>query len=160
DYMASEERTHSPFIFADTLIRAGLNLAAVDIEWIMGISPYGSYCRDMLEASRLLDLYALLGVPLQLTLGYPSADGFDANAEPALRVDAGHWHGSFTPPVQSDWAAAFASLAVCKPYVRGVSFTHFSDAEPHQFPHCGLVDAAGGPKPAFDRLQQLREQHL
>ena len=28
EYMALEDRIHSPFIFADTLIRAGLNLAA------------------------------------------------------------------------------------------------------------------------------------
>jgi hypothetical protein len=160
DYMAHQERTHSPFIFADTLIRAGLNLAAVDLEWLMGISPYGSYCRDLLEASRVLDLYALLGVPLQVTLGYPSADAYDANADPALRIDAGHWHSGFTPAVQADWAEAFGALALCKPYVRGASWVHLSDAESHQFPNCGLVDGAGTPKPALERLRKLREQHL
>jgi len=160
DYMASEDRTHSPFIFADTLIRAGLNLAAVDIEWIMGIAPQGSYCRDLLEASRLLDLYALLGVPLQVTLGYPSADGFDANADPAFRVEAGQWHDGFSNATQGEWAGAFARLAMCKPYVRGVSWAQFHDAEPHQFPNCGLVDATGSVKPALERLQKLREAHL
>lgn len=160
DYMASQERTHSPFIFADTLIRAGLNLAAVDLDWIMGISPYGSYCRDLLEASRLLDLYALLGVPLQVTLGYPSSAAYDGNADPALRIDAGHWHNGFTPTVQADWAEVYGSLALCKPYVRGMNWTHLSDAEPHQFPNCGLVDASGTPKPALERLRKLREQHL
>jgi hypothetical protein len=160
DYMATEERTHSPFIFADTLIRAGLNLSAVDLDWIMGISPYGSYCRDLLEASRLLDLYALLGVPLQLTLGYPSSDSYEANADPALRVDAGHWHSGFSPELQADWLEAFGSLALCKPYVRGISWVHHSDAESHQFPHCGLIDANGVPKPALNRLRKLRELHL
>jgi hypothetical protein len=160
DYMAAEDHTHSPFIFADTLIRAGLNLAAVDLEWVMGVSPQGSYCRDLLEASRLLDLYALLGVPLQVTLGYPSARTPDARANPALRLDAGHWHTGFTPEVQADWAEAFAALCICKPYVRGISWLHLSDAEPHQFPHCGLLDGNGHPKPALDRLQQLRQTHL
>ncbi|MBY0527385.1 MAG: endo-1,4-beta-xylanase [Gemmataceae bacterium] len=160
DYMAMEDRTHSPFIFADTLIRAGLNLAAVDLEWVMGPSPHGSYCRDALEASRLLDLYALLGVPLQVTLGYPSSAENDDNADPDLAVTAGHWHGGYTPDVQAEWATAFGALALCKPYVRGVHWTHLSDAQAHQFPNCGLVDAGGKPKPALESLRQLREQHL
>ena len=73
EYMAAAERTHSPFVFADTLIRSGMNLAALDVEIVMGPTPRGSYCRDLLETSRILDLYALLGVPLRVTLGYPSA---------------------------------------------------------------------------------------
>jgi len=160
EYMAVQDRTHSPFIFADTLIRAGLNLAAVDLEWAMGVGPHGSYCRDLLEASRLLDLYALLGVPLQLTLGYPSANAADPQADANLRVGAGHWRNGFTPAVQAEWAAGFTALGLCKPYVRGVSWTHFSDADPHQFPHCGLVDALGQPKPALECLRELRELHL
>lgn len=160
EYMATEDRTHSPFIFADTLIRAGLNLAAVDLEWVMGVSPHGSYCRDLLEGSRLLDLYALLGVPLQLTLGYPSSNAIDDNADPALRVDAGHWHQGFSPETQADWAAAFTALGLCKPYVRGVNWVHLADGEPHQFPHCGLLDMEGNAKPALERLRKLREEHL
>ena len=39
----------------------------------MGVTPRGSYCRDLLETSRILDLYALLGLPLRVTLGYPSS---------------------------------------------------------------------------------------
>ena len=43
------------------------------------------------------------------------------------------------------------ALALCKPYVQGVQWTHFRDAEPHQFPHCGLLDARG---PAQTRLAE------
>jgi hypothetical protein len=160
DYMAAAERSHSPFIFADTLIRAGLNLAAVDIEWVMGVTPHGSYCRDLLEASRLLDLYALLGVPLQVTLGYPSAVEADAKADAEAQVGAGHWQSGFSPPSQAEWAAAFGALSLCKPYVRGVTWCHLSDAEPHPFPNCGLSDASGSPKPALQALRKLREEHL
>ena len=68
EYMRPGGHTYSPFIFADTLIRAGLKLAALDVEWVMGVTPRGSYCRDLLDASRLLDMYALLGTPLQVSL--------------------------------------------------------------------------------------------
>jgi hypothetical protein len=160
EYMAAEDRIHSPFIFADTLIRAGLNLAALDVELVMGVAPRGSYCRDLLETSRLIDLYALLGVLLRMTLGYPSSNGPDPDADPDYRIDAGHWRGAITASEQADWAEAFAELAASKPSVQGVQWTHFSDAEPHQFPHCGLIDAHGATKPALHRLRGLREKHL
>jgi hypothetical protein len=160
EYMAAEDRIHSPFIFADTLIRAGLNLAALDVELVMGVSPRGSYCRDLLDTSRLIDLYALLGVPLRITLGYPSSSGPDADADPDYRVDAGFWRRPLTTGVQAEWAEAFAALALCKPSVQGVCWTHFNDAEPHQFPHCGLLDARGTIKPALQGLRTLRETHL
>jgi hypothetical protein len=160
EYMTQTDRTHSPFIFADTLIRSGLNLSALDIEVIMGVTPRGSYCRDILEISRLLDLYALLGVPLRVTLGYPSASASDADADPDLHVKGGHWGSGFTPEVQADWMRSVAALALCKPYVQSVQWVHPSDAEPHQFPHCGLLDNHDQPKPALQRLRELRETHL
>jgi hypothetical protein len=160
EYMALTERTHSPYLFADTLIRSGLTLSALDVELVMGPNPRGSYCRDLLEASRLLDLYALLGLPLRVTLGYPSDDGPDMDADPELNVSSGQWHEGFTPQTQADWSSSFAALALCKPRVQCVQWAHLSDAEAHQFPNCGLVDAKGNVKPALGRLRELREKYL
>jgi hypothetical protein len=160
EYMAAEERMHSPFIFADTLIRTGLNLGALDLELVMGVTPRGSYSRDLLETSRLLDLYSLLGVPVTVTLGYPSATGADHLADPDLGVDAGRWREGPTLATQAGWAAAFTGLAAAKPYVQAVHWAHWSDAEPHAFPHCGLVEAGGQVKPALQPLQELRINHL
>jgi hypothetical protein len=160
DYLAEQERTQSPFLFADTLLRTGVKPAALDLEIVMGVAPRGNYCRDLLDFSRLLDLYALLGVPLQVTLGYPSSRAADLNADPDLRVNAGYWKDGFSPSSQADWAASFASLALCKPYVRSVVWSHFTDAEPHHFPNCGLLDVDNQPKPALDPLTQLRQVHL
>src|SRR5262249_57667570 len=98
---------------------AGMNKrGARDREWVMGVSPGGSYCRDVLEASRLPDRYALLGVPLRLTLGYPASAGPDASADPEMRVEGGRWRDGFSPQTQADWAAAFGALALCKPFVQ------------------------------------------
>jgi hypothetical protein len=160
EYMAAEDRTHSPFIFADTLIRSGLNLAALDVEVVMGVTPRGSYCRDVLEMSRLLDLYALLGVPLHVTLGYPSQATADPDADPELRVGFGRWREGFTPEVQAKWIEEFARLTLCKPFVQAVQWVHLSDAQPHQFPHCGLLDARGNVKPLVQKLRELRDKHL
>jgi hypothetical protein len=160
DYLAREEHTYSPFVFADTLLRAGLSVAAFDLEWFLGVLPRGSYCRDLLDASRLLDLFSILGVPLQVTMGYPSSRGIDPLADPHQQIAAGRWHAGFTPDVQADFATNFAGLALCKPMVRQVSWASFSDAVPHQLPHGGVVDAQGRSKPALDRLHALRTAHL
>jgi hypothetical protein len=160
EYMCSEERAHSPFMFADAILRSELNVAAIDIEMVMSVTPRGGYCRDLLETSRLLDMYALLGIPVSLTLGYPSADSYDPLGDPEMRVAAGQWRGPFSPATQADWAAAFTRLGLCKPFVQSVQWAHFSDADPHQFPNCGLVDAQGKPKPALDELVRLREAHI
>jgi len=159
EYMTAAERT-SPFIFADNLIRSGLNLAAVNLEIIMGVTNRGSYCRDRLELSRLLDLYALLGVPLQVTLGYPSTQATDPDADPEMQVRAGWWREPPSPASQADWARGFAELALCKPYVQAVNWCHFSDARPHLFPRCGLYDRDEQPLPALKALQALGDEHI
>jgi hypothetical protein len=160
EYMAVREIMSSPVDFADKLVRAGINLAWLGLEVVMGIAPRGTYCRDALELSRLIDLYAQFGIPLQIDLGFPSAAGHDPLADPGLRVGNGNWHGASTPELQAEWAAFFAALALSKPSVYSVQWVHLADDVTHQFPHCGLVDAQGRPKPAVDRLQYLREQHL
>jgi hypothetical protein len=160
ELMAVRERKRSPFEFADTLLRAGLNLAALDLELIMGVSPRGSYCRDLLEVSRLIDLYSLLGAPLHITLGYPSSTAADPQADADWQVDAGHWGEGITPATQADWAAAVAELVTCKPAVRTVQWVHWNDAAADQVPNGGLVDPTGQVKPALVRLRGLRQTHL
>lgn len=160
DYMAASDRSYSPHSFADTLLRSELNLAALDLELFPGITPRGSFVRDLLDTSRLLDLYAPLGVPLQLTLGYPAATTPDDAADPDLRVGNGAWPGGFTPVSQADWARQLLSLALCKPAVRAVQWATLGDDEPHQLPHCGLYDAQGQPRPVLDTLRTIRDNHI
>jgi hypothetical protein len=160
DYLVGRRRVHSPFVFADTLLRNGVQLASLDVEVFMGVGPRGSYCRDLLELSRVLDLYALLGVPLQVSLAYPAWTGPDPQADPSLAVDAGFWHAGISPDGQADWAENVVALCLAKPYTRAVHWAQLSDAVPHQLPHCGLVDGDGQVRPALQRLRQLRKQHL
>jgi hypothetical protein len=160
DYLTGPGRVHSPFVFADTLLRNGVQLAALDVELVLGVTPRGSYCRDLLDISRMLDQYSVLGVPLQVTLGYPAAARGDARAEAGLAVAGGHWGSGTDPESQADWVEAVANLVLAKPYTRAVHWVHFSDVALHQFPHCGLVDDLGKPRPAAERLRRLRQQHL
>ncbi|HKB03177.1 MAG TPA: endo-1,4-beta-xylanase [Gemmataceae bacterium] len=160
DYLSGDGFEYSPFVFADTLLRAGLPFAGIEVECFLGTSPRGNYCRDLLDTSRTLDLFGLLGVPVQVSLAYPSAGDPDAKADRSERAVGAGRFGDFTPEGQAAWAEAFATLAVCKSYVSGVFWDHLTDADPHTIPNAGLVDSAGGLKPAFDRLRAIREAHL
>ncbi len=160
DYMRDEERCYSPFVFVDTLLRSGLSLSAIDIEVVMGVTPRGSYCRDLLDFSRMLDLYALLGVPIQVTLGYPASVSHDSIADSQITPTAGYWRDGLTPETQAEWASEFATLALCKPYVRAVQWMQYSDVDPHLCPHCGVLDRAGKERPVLNRLRRIREKYL
>jgi hypothetical protein len=160
EYAAAEERTYTPFLFADMLLRSGVPIAALDLEVVMAVTPRGSYCRSLLAFSQLLDHYASLGVPLQVTLAYPAAASADDRSDEEYLAGAGYWRGGIDPAAQADWAGEFAALALCKPYVRAVYWAHLSDTGRHQFPHCGLADSENRPRPVMQRLRELRERFL
>lgn len=159
DYVVRDHCPQSALRFAETFVRE-LKPAALDLELVMGVRSRGSYCRDLLDTSRLLDRYGDLGPPLRISLGYPSAITADDDADLELCGQAGHWHSGIDETSQAEWAVAFAELALCKPYVEAAHWVHLTDASPHPFPHCGLLSQAGKPKPALQALRQFRERKL
>jgi len=156
EYLA-DSQCLSPFGFSDNLIRSGLNVSAVNLEVIMGVMGRGTYCRDVSDFFHILQLYALLGVPLHITLGYPSSDQLDPHSDPEMATGAGWWKTGYDMQSQSDWAKTFGTLAISKPYVRAIHWTHFSDQFPHQFPSCGLIDHLGEEKPAMAQMRSIRQ---
>lgn len=85
DYLASEDYTYSPLVFADTLIRAGFTLAALDLELVFDGGERASRFRDPLEVYRILELYSVLGIPLEATVGVkPTPDGGPPGCEEAV----------------------------------------------------------------------------
>jgi hypothetical protein len=70
EYLGSEDFTYSPLVFADTLIRAGFQVAAIDLELLSGIGGRrGGFGRDPLDVLQLFELFGQLGLPLEVTLG-------------------------------------------------------------------------------------------
>jgi hypothetical protein len=160
DYLVNENQTVAPLTFPDDLIRAGLRVSAVELEIRSGVLPRGSLPRDLLDAYRLLNLYGLLGVPLEVLLSTPSSADPDPMSLTGQSVWSGESSSLLTADKQADWGASFAAIALCTPHVRAVTWDHWSDAEPHHTPTGGLIDAAGQPKPLLSRLRTLRTTHL
>lgn len=161
DYLTHDDQTISPLAFTDDLIRAGLRVSGVELEVRTGTGPRGSLPRDLLDTSRLLDLFSVLGLPLEVVLGFPYADRPDSvAADHRESLRPGVWRGPPTPEGQAEWGASFAALALCKPQVRAVTWDHWSDADPHVVPNGGLLDPAGRVNPLLSRLRGLRTTHL
>ncbi|AMV26530.1 hypothetical protein VT84_19175 [Gemmata sp. SH-PL17] len=161
EYLATEDQTISPLTFPDDLIRAGVRLSAVELEVRAGVRPRGSLPRDLLDTARLLDVFGMLGLPLEVVLSLPSSDEPDHEAaEFGQSVWQPAWRARPSPEGQAEWGASFAALALCWPQVRTVTWDHWTDAEPHLIPNSGLLDATGRAKPLLARLRALRSAHL
>jgi hypothetical protein len=161
DYLVNADQTITPLAFADDLIRAGARLGGIELEVRFGTLPRGGFPRDGLDVSRLFDLFALLGPPLDVVLSCPAAAGTDPFAR---RTDeliwSPAWRSGPTPEAQSDWGMQTAALALCKPQVRSVGWDHWADGDPHQTPAGGLIATSGRANPLLGRLQGLRASHL
>jgi hypothetical protein len=158
DYKAKGAHEYSGFIYADTLLRAGLPFAGVEMEFLPASGPRSDFARDSLDTSKQLDLFGLLGIPVHVTLGYPASRVTDDRAGVSPE-GIGHWK-DLSSIAQAEWASAFSSLALCKSFVAGVTWDHLSDAQPHRVPNGGLVDSRGLIRPAFDRLREIREKFV
>ena len=156
EYMTRGEWDLSPIHFADALARADLGLAGINLEINIGYLPDGTTPRDQLEFSRLIDLWSYLGLPLYISLTFPTAETPDTKA---LR-QAGPRPNGWTPAAQRTWVERYIPLLISKRSVYGILWNQLSDALPHEFPHGGLFTAEGRPKPALGTMAALRKYHL
>ncbi|HUG92438.1 MAG TPA: endo-1,4-beta-xylanase [Planctomycetaceae bacterium] len=158
EYQARGQHRLSPLQFVDALLRSGIALSAVNLEIAVGYRPRGSSQRDLLDFSRLLDLWSCLGIPLHVTLAFPSAVEADPGSKPDLEVDD-IGKDLWSEEAQAAFVDLYLPMLMSKQPVVGIYWTHFSDAAPHEFPHAGLVRPDGSPKPALDHILRYRREY-
>ena len=159
EWLGSTQTTHQlgPLHLGDYLARAELGMSGVGLEIAPGYSAPGSHMRDLLEFSRLLDLYALLNMPLHLTMAVPSTAAADPHG---ASVQASQWPRPIDPTFQRDWAARWIALAVSKPYVRSITWSRLTDKGSQGYPGAGLFNSNGAAKPIVSWLKNFRSEHL
>jgi hypothetical protein len=156
EYLARSAADFSPLHFADALVRARLGLTGLAIEMNVGYQPGGTPPRDPLDTSRHMDYWSMLGVPIYLTLTVPG----NSDDDPLARRRADVKIRDCTPSSQADWVGSYVPLFLAKPYIRGVLWNQLRDSEPHDFAHGGLFDTRRRPKPALERLSEIRKAYL
>ncbi len=157
EYQAHGGHRLAPLQFVDALLRAGIGLSAVDLEIAVGFRPRGSAPRDLLELSRLLDLWSVLGIPLYVTLACPSQPiAADPQALAGIEIERGRWKEAWSESAQADWIDGLLPVLMAKQAVVGVFWMHLADGAPHEFPHAGLIRPNGTFKPALARFAEHR----
>ena len=158
EWMATSSYQLGPLHLADSLARAELGLGGIGLEIAPGFAGVGSHLREILDFSRLLDLFALVNLPIHLTFALPSSADPDPRAGDAARVDVSQWPGPPDEASQLRWASSWVALAAAKPFVRSITWAHACDASPHLFPHSGLIRADGSTKPLYPWFEGFRER--
>jgi len=156
EYLVHRELDFPPLHVADSLLRAQLGLRGLMLEMNLGYQPGGTFSRDLLEISRHLDHWAMLGAPLYISFCAPSNDQPDPLAHYANRRPP----PGASPRTQQLWISRLVPLLLAKPYIQGIVWNHLRDFIPHDYPHGGLFDVRRSPKPALRTLAALRQAFL
>jgi hypothetical protein len=157
EYIVRQDQELTPLHFADTLVRGELGLAGIGLEMNLGYWPGGTLPRDPLEFSRQLDRWSQLGVPLVVFLTVPSGSGADKLAEHPGRVLPGLVASGVTPQSQQAVLEWLLPMIAAKQTIQAVIYGQWRDDVAHDFPHGGLHDAKGRPKPALQTITQFRK---
>jgi hypothetical protein len=80
EYLREATHEWSPFVFAESIVRARLGVTALGLRLLLGNAPQSSGPRDALGLLRLIDRWASLGLPLIVFLDLPDATGSIAAA--------------------------------------------------------------------------------
>lgn len=154
EYQARGQHRLSPLQLVDALVRSGVGLNSVNLEVAVGYHPRGSAHRDPLEFSRLIDAWSVLGVPLNVTLSSPAADGFDAKVTTDLEPDPRCWEQGASERQQERWLSRILPVLMAKPAVVGVYWNHLTDAAAHEYPHAGLWNTTNVPRQVWNVFSQ------
>jgi len=156
-YQAQGQHLLSPMQFVDALIRCGTGLSGINLEISVGVDPGGSELRDLMDLSRLIDLWSALGLPLHITLAFPSSTGADPHCDSGRTVPGSPNGGAtWSETAQAKWIDGVLPLLLAKQSVAGIFWSELTDADLHEFPHGGLTRPDGTPKPVLECIRGHR----
>ena len=161
EYHAHGRAAVPPMLYAEMLSQSGINFEAFALEIEMGVPAPGMFMRDLFQLSSLLDRFSTLSRPLFLTaVGVPSRptpDPGDISEGRWNPAQAGRWRRPWDPQLQAEWMEAVYQMALSKPFVESIAWSNLADQR-QTLPGGGLLDDVLQPKPAFQKLQQMREK--
>lgn len=158
EHHSADRRSLPPTLYAEMLAQAGIQFDTLGLRVQMGVPAPGLATRDLMAFSALLDQYAALDRPIALTaMGAPGAT-VDLTDEENAGRSGGFWRTPWSAQAQADWASAFLSVALAKPYVQSVCWQDLIDPPSSgEMPRGGLADSTPTARPVLERLAALRQ---
>ncbi len=154
EYYATIPNSIPPMVYMDMVVQSGINFDAFGLQMRFGKDQSGMHVRDMMQISAVLDHLGPIAKPLCLTrVAIPSADGAGAQAGDV----AGIWYSKWDEAGQSRWLEQFYKIAMSKPFVESVTYSHLSDVQNSTIANCGLLTEELKPKKSYHKLRKLSE---
>ncbi len=144
-----------PLQIADSLLRQGLRISFLGLDINLDYWPNGSIVRDPLQWIDLIDIWAQLDLPLILCLRVPSGSKPVSPDGPVDRL-VNQQRSNLTEEKRLEFLATVLPMMVARPSVHGIIWRQWQDSDDPRYPHAGLVDDAGVPKPIMKEIEKLR----
>ena len=151
EYYGEGLHTIPPLVYVDMVVQSGINFDAFGLAMQFGKNQAGMHVRDMMQISAVLDYFLPIAKPLYITdVEAPSKN--DEGPD-----EAGVWHGEWDETRQGQWIDEFYKIALSKPFVDTVTYSHLADTESSTIKHSGLLTSELEPKKSFLILKQLHD---
>ncbi|MEM1067664.1 MAG: endo-1,4-beta-xylanase [Planctomycetota bacterium] len=159
EYLAKHRDSISPLHFADALVRSGLGMAGIGLEFRVGYSKDCTLPRSSVDFGQMIDRWATLGLPMLVQLAVPGARGDDAQSMTAGEALASP-NGLDLVNEQLRVAGPMIRTLLAKHIVHGIVWDGWCDAERHVMPHSGLIDGHQKPRAIYEYVKRLRTEFL
>lgn len=161
EHHSSDRRSLPPTLYAEMLTQAGIQFDALALRVQMGAPASGLATRDLMSFSSMLDQYATLDRPVVLSAIGAPANTIEPREDDESATPAGFWRRPWSNEAQADWASAFLSVGLSKPFVQSVCWQDLADRPPSssaraEMAYGALADAELHPRPAHARMSALR----
>lgn len=144
----------TPWQFTRDLVDAGVDFT------LLGQQMYFPY-RDLQDIVVLLERFEVFSKPLQLSEVGVSSGPSERTiklGQAKIPEEPYIWHRHWDEELQADWLEGIYTLAYSKPYIEAANWFDFLDTYAY-IDNGGLLRSPEGErKPAFHRLQRLREK--
>jgi Glycosyl hydrolase family 10 len=162
EYLGTERDGISPLHFADALIRADLGLSGLALQLDFDTWPDGTFPRDPIEISRMIDRWGMLGLPLMIVVTHPTSIG----SRPIAPLKKGQiesvsgWSPGVSDGVQGIGSESVLRMLLAKPTIHAVIWNQMSDQTANALPNAGLWDCHGKAKSLLNAAAKLRQTFL
>jgi len=160
EYLAKHRDGISPLHFADALVRSGLGMAGIGLEFRINYRTDSTLPRSAVDFGQMIDRWATLGMPMLVQVSVPGGTGVDKNSLAPIDVLEYESQSVDAAAEQLRIAGPMIRTLLAKHIVHGVVWDGWSDAEPHVMSHSGVVDSEGQPRPLLEYLTRLRREFL
>lgn len=160
EYLAKHRDGISPLHFADALVRSGLGMAGIGLEFRVNYGADATLPRSAVDLGQMIDRWATLGMPMLVQLTVPGGTGSDAKA--LAPSDVLNYESQNADPASEQLriAGPLIRTLLAKHIVHGVVWDGWSDQSPHVMSHSGVIDGDGHPRPLLEYLTRVRREFL